>query len=100
MTIRQKVDRVFLVVLTGTASLATNQADDFLCFMEIRDIAAPKDLLVHVSTNHTDSNRIPVECVFSSQGPGLRYGKIKLLALDSEGSEQPLELDYGTFVRP
>jgi len=66
----------------------------------MKAISAPSDFQVRVLKNRRDSNRIPVECVFSSQESGLRDGATQLLARDSEGNEQPFEIGYHAFVRP
>jgi hypothetical protein len=66
----------------------------------VKALSAPSDFQVHVPKGRGDSNHILVDCIFSSQGPGLQRGTAKLLARDSEGNEQPFEIDYYAFVRP
>lgn len=82
--------------ISRTIMLQTDPRRDIM----VKVISAPSDLQVHVLKNRGDSNRIPVECVFSSQESGLQCGTIKLLARDNEGNKQPLEPNYGAFARP
>jgi hypothetical protein len=68
--------------------------------IKVKAISASSGFQIHVHESQGDPNRIPVECVFTLQESGLRHVTIRLLARNSQGNEQTLELDYYAFVRP
>ena len=68
--------------------------------VSVKTVSVPSDFQVRVSETVEGSNRILVECSFSSQESGLRRGTAQLLARDGEGNQQPLRLEYCAFVRP
>jgi len=66
----------------------------------VKTVSVPSDFQVRVSETVEGSNRIVIECSFSSQESGLQRGTAQLLARDGAGNQQPLRLEYCAFVRP
>ncbi|MCK4783504.1 MAG: TlpA family protein disulfide reductase [Desulfobacteraceae bacterium] len=68
--------------------------------VKVNTVSIPSNLQLQIHDRWQRSNDILVECVFCSEEPGLQQGAAELLAFDSEGNEQPLNLYYCALALP